>query len=332
LIINDTVILSFNINQGLNIFSFNVGNIGQGTGLHVLMTGEACPSKRKRKRSIAPPPLVARLSDQKRSAESCASLPLFSTGVTSTGAILAPGSEDTHYTVVTTLPAFIAPSVVVTNPTSLETPAWVNNTATSAWISVATGGSTVANIYSYVFLFNLTLDQANNAVIEGSVVAQDSVVVYINSHLLLAVLNVSSPTPWQQFRTFLFNGSSGFLNNGINQLRFDVGALGSPYPSGIQVQLSGYSCGAATPTIPNPGILLGFFIGFLATVVVFVSYCLLFGVYNDSLYDGNTYWQIISRAPQSPAGILLPIQRNVASVIAAAPAVVIRRGATKKRN
>ena len=104
---------------------------------------------------------------------------LYPTGVDDTGAVLAAGTADSHYSFSTTNnPNFVGtePAIAVN-----ANPAWVANTATATWVSVQASTVGVTNgIYTYSTTFQLPVGSLSLASITGQWTCDDSCVLLLN--------------------------------------------------------------------------------------------------------------------------------------------------------
>jgi len=101
---------------------------------------------------------------------------LFATGVSATGAAVAAGTVDLHYTLSSNDAAFPGPHAIAVAANL----AWTGNTATSSWISIQVSGAGAANaVYTYTTTFTLAANPAT-AMLNGSWAADDSVTLLLN--------------------------------------------------------------------------------------------------------------------------------------------------------
>ena len=169
---------------------------------------------------------------------SAAFIPVFGTGTTSTGALAAPGSVDSNYTLVSNAAGTGSSAFVGTNRPGT----WVGNTATSQWISPTanSGALLVGGVYDYRTTFSLAGLDAATASITGQVASDDSVVILLNGTA------VGSFSGFTSLAAFTIN--SGFVA-GLNTLDFVVtNTLALPTsPTGLQVNITSATANAVVP-------------------------------------------------------------------------------------
>jgi hypothetical protein len=196
-----------------------------------------------------------------------ATIDVFSTGVDGTGSVVAAGSVDAHYSLVS---GPVTGGTVV--PTSIPSPPWIANTATAQWIAPNydqsfnnpyAGGGNLPGLYVYETTFDLTGLDASTAVITGGYASDDGGEIWLNG----VNLGVSTGTPpYSALTAFTIN--SGFLA-GVNTLQFRVtntGLASDPWtgpqgqnPTGLYVSITSTY---ARP-IPEPNSLIFFGTGVL---------------------------------------------------------------------
>ncbi|MGH9815403.1 MAG: PEP-CTERM sorting domain-containing protein [Candidatus Acidiferrales bacterium] len=172
------------------------------------------------------------------------SIGVFGTGLTTTGALGAPGAVDPHYT-LTTNPAGGGTSAFVTTGSGFPFPPWVPNGPNSQWITPNTSQlNHPAGTYTYVTTFDLTGLIPGTAVLTGAWGTDNPGQMFLNGVL------VSTSSGFTSLTAFLI--SSGFLP-GVNTLTFVIENLpqATGNPSGLRVDISG----TASP-VPEPSTLL----------------------------------------------------------------------------
>ena len=176
---------------------------------------------------------------------SAAFIPVFSTGVTNTGALAAVGSTDAHYTITSSPLGVVAPVVGTNLP-----PTYVGNTTTSQWISPAAnvnGTSEPAGLYTYTTTFSLAGLVASTAQITAAVASDDAVTVFLNG------INEGTFIGFGSFQTFSL--TSGF-NTGQNTLTFQVN--NSFGPTALQANI------ISATAVPEPASILMVSLGGIA--------------------------------------------------------------------
>jgi hypothetical protein len=164
---------------------------------------------------------------------------VFGTGVDGGGNPLPGGSVDTHYALTG------GTSYVIGDPGSVG---WINNTATSAWISGSpdtfAGGGPFT--YTTTFMIGAGFNPAT-AQLSGVWAADDQAAMYLNGSLVAQTVNTFSG-PWSFFENF--SVTSGFVS-GLNTLSFSVpNNIETPNdgPTGLQVSISGTVAPAPEPS------------------------------------------------------------------------------------
>ena len=193
---------------------------------------------------------------------------LFSTGADSTGAPLADGSIDSHYTLTSNDPNFPGPNAIVVEPGAT----WTGNTATSKWISVqASTQAATGAVYTYTTTFNLPVG-ANlaTATITGMWAANDSVTLLLNGTQV-----ASAPAPASGAVSNFSIPAGGPFVAGANTLQFAVtNATGST--TGLQVVMLTGTVALTPPPPPVLGITIsnsapGFVLGGTGTYAITVT-------------------------------------------------------------
>lgn len=190
---------------------------------------------------------------------------LFNTGVDSTGAVLAPGTTDPHYSLIASDDhSFPGPAAPVTD---LPLPAsWIANSSTSQWISpnpvqsLDTGApSDTAGTFIYDLPFDLTGLNPKMASIAGFWAVDDIGLIFLNGVYVAGTTNLSGSGVLTGFSVPI--GSN--FTSGVNHLDFVVvnSAAGS---TGLRVEgLSGNS-----PPIPEPATIVLAGVGFVGLVAL----------------------------------------------------------------
>lgn len=153
-------------------------------------------------------------------------VPIYNTGVDSTGAVLSSGS-DPHYTVTygTAVPS--SSTLGTTDPTAsaatiASNGAWVSS-PTSNWIGNGDPGA-ASGYYTFTTTFDLTGYDPLSAILSGSLAADDSAFIYLNGHNVGSTLVPNSGggvtnNGYASFTPFTVNGLSLFFTSGTNVLQ-----------------------------------------------------------------------------------------------------------------
>ncbi len=177
---------------------------------------------------------------------------LFNTGVDASKAVLADGTPDPHYLLVDVPAGSPATALKM-----IAHPAWVPNSATSAWIGPYVNPATTAHggIYKYSYQLDLTGYDPASVVITGRWSSDNQSAMFVNISLNNTPVSSIPDYAFQYWWTFTLN--SGFVS-GLNSLEFhvvnqDVGPGGIPgqntgNPTGLRVE---FLEGNALP-IPEP--------------------------------------------------------------------------------
>jgi len=172
---------------------------------------------------------------------SAAFIPVYSTGVTDSGALAAPGGADSHYS-ITSAPTGASTPVVGSSLPSV----WTPNTSSSQWIGVQANLNThnPTGSYDYRTTFSLAGLNAATASIMGSIAADDYVTVLINGA-------ATSYVNYGGFQAFTpFSITSGFVA-GSNTIDFIVtnapNVSPDGTPAGLQVNITSATANAIVP-------------------------------------------------------------------------------------
>ena len=176
---------------------------------------------------------------------------LYNTGVDSTGAVLANGVDDPHYTVTAPSSADVA---VVGNIS------WgsLGNDGLSQWDSPYVGSATgsqdqSAGVYKYQTTFNIS-GPFTSASITGQFATDNELYdIILNGHSLgIQQLNAVG---FNSFTSFSIATSADFVS-GVNTLEFDVN--NDSGPTGFRVEMTGNAISApgVPDTTPTGGLLL----------------------------------------------------------------------------
>jgi len=196
-----------------------------------------------------------------------ASIPLFNTGLSTTGTLLAGGSVDPHYTlVVSGDPAYPGPNAIVANP--IAAGYWMANGPNSQWIapranqaypSPGSGNEPFTSgpnrTYSYQTTFDLTgLNFLTASISGGWAVDNGGVDILING-----VSTGQTSGGYSSLTPFTIN--SGFVG-GLNTLTFVTTnwCCDTSNPTGLRVELVGSAEGLSRGgVVPEPAslVLLG---------------------------------------------------------------------------
>lgn len=202
---------------------------------------------------------------------SAGTITVFSTGVDASGKPLPGGSLDPHYTIDAAAAAAGGSGPWVINNATAESVFWVDDTATSSWISSKQDTHEAPNT-TYSTTFSLAGLDPHSAVLTGRLAADDATTVYLNG--VEVFYDPPAPQPWLTLVPFTI--SSNF-DAGLNTLEFvtpnDI--ANSPNldgPGGLQVDISGTaSASSHTPgVVPVPAAFVVWSIVF-GTMGVFMT-------------------------------------------------------------
>jgi alpha-tubulin suppressor-like RCC1 family protein len=170
-------------------------------------------------------------------AQAQVAVPVFNTGVDANGALLAGGSVDPHYTLLSSAdPAYPGPNAIVAS--TIAEGYWMPNGPGSKWIAPQAdqayppGVCNTSGGYTYRTTFDLTGFVPSTVVITGGWAADNGgQMILING----AVVDGVGATGYTGLTSFTI--PSGPLVAGVNTLDFFVSDFGCP--SGVRVELSG---------------------------------------------------------------------------------------------
>ena len=174
---------------------------------------------------------------------------LYNTGVNNSHVVTTGNGADIHWA--------LAGGTAYTGGTNGSFPIgpWVNDNASSRWITPTTnaGDGTPVATYSFSTTFDLTGFRLSDASISGTFAADDSATIFLNG------VQIGSGGGYS-FLT-AFGATSGFVA-GVNTLRFDVLNSGAG-PTGLNVGVSGV---AFVPEPATWGLMIAGFgmVGFAA--------------------------------------------------------------------
>ena len=168
----------------------------------------------------------------------------FNTGVAADGSLLAPGTADSHYTLIQS-----ADPNGTTAISSVANPVWTTST-NAGWITPgAYGNNSVApGYYIYEATLDLTNYDATTAVLSGCVAADDWLGIFLNHDRDHPVFTATS------YNTESCFNLTGFVS-GINQIDFVVHNNGND-ASGLLVSDSSAYAQALPAQTPEPESLL----------------------------------------------------------------------------
>ena len=175
---------------------------------------------------------------------------LFSSGIGTNAAVLAPGALDPHYVLTASAYSAPPPPAILATVTANH-PAWVANDASSVWIGPVAQGTTSVppGRYSFRTTFDLTGFSPATALVNLQV-AVDNELTNVMFNGAVASLRYSN------FNAFSgsFPLTNGFVA-GTNTLDFIMSNItGSPSPAGLRVKATG----TATRFVPtNTPLALG---------------------------------------------------------------------------
>src|ERR1700690_3015044 len=169
-------------------------------------------------------------------------IPIFSTGVNSSGSLAAPGSVDPHWTVNGTT-AYVVPT-----PTDLG---WIGNPANAQWISADGGGFPDVGTFTYATTFDLTGFALSNFVIDVDLAVDDDAQVVLNGQNIVSDNLALNTAAWASFVPYTINSG---LVQGVNTLSVTTFNVGGP--GGLLFEAA---------AVPEPGtlgmLLIGAFAG-----------------------------------------------------------------------
>lgn len=175
---------------------------------------------------------------------------LYATGVDNAGVALAPGSADPHYTLVQSDdPAFVPPyaAPVMVDGYPIGSGVWVDNTASSKWISVQSGNSGTGGAGNFTFRTTFSLDEVDPTTAELALTwaADNAVSLKVNG----TVMTFASPD-YRATQSLTSTGPMGFVS-GSNNLDFVVNNGGGPL--GLLVQQLSVKANCTADTQCNAG-------------------------------------------------------------------------------
>lgn len=172
-------------------------------------------------------------------AQAAAITTLYSTGVDSTGALLAAGATDSHYSVTPGGGPFAIGSAGLAG-------SWVPNTASSQWISAAANTAAGGGPFTYSTTFDLAGFDASTAVIQFDIAADNMATIFLDG---VQVATHAFPG-WTNISTITL--TSGF-NAGLNTLSFVIPnnqVSANDGPTGLQVRI--VTATADALAVPEP--------------------------------------------------------------------------------
>ena len=174
-------------------------------------------------------------------------IPVFGTGLSSSGQLLSGGTADSHYSIVSAPSPDTAGQAMTTTESGITT--WVAEGPNSEWISPHTNEGTTsgepAGSYTYQTTFNLTGFNPSTTVLTGEFAAAYSLgMIMLNGENTGIVSDGQSDSA--TFRSFSI--SSGFVG-GVNTLDFVIGNQTQGAPSGLHVDLTGTAQDLTTTTL-----------------------------------------------------------------------------------
>jgi hypothetical protein len=195
---------------------------------------------------------------------------LYNTGVNASGIVLADGTVDSHYALVS------SPGVPSGSPAARSTGypligqpfngPWAAPTATSAWIGPnATNFYGVSGTYVYETSFNLTGLNTSTAVINGQWASDNTAAIFLNG----SATGITRNDP-DNFAFSNFSIANTSLLAGSNTLRFVVqnGPQGADAnnPTGLRVEFLTRTADSNSTAVPEPSDLVGTAIAFGSVV------------------------------------------------------------------
>lgn len=179
-----------------------------------------------------------------------ASIPgLSNTGVNNDGTLAAPGSVDTHWSLILSPdPAAPGPSAFIASPLTTK---WSSNGPKSQWISPAADSTKQRKKGSYKWrvTFNLSGFNPASALIKGSWVSDDKTTTVLLNGIVTGITGPANFSKQPSAGT-AFSFNTGFVA-GVNTLDFIVSNSGGG-PTGIRVEVTGVASSGGV--FPVPGL------------------------------------------------------------------------------
>jgi len=165
-----------------------------------------------------------------------APIAVYGTGVATAGVLLADGSVDGHYRLVSSPDAsFPGPNAIVVNSNVYPIPPWLPDGPNSKWIAPQ-ASQTVGNapgVYTYRTTFDLTGFNPATAVLTGQWGSDNSAVMKLNG----TVVSTTVSAGFVSWTAFTIN--TGFVA-GVNTIDFVVtNKGGDANPTGLRVDIGG---------------------------------------------------------------------------------------------
>src|SRR5450759_4762412 len=173
-------------------------------------------------------------------------IPVFNTGVASTGVLLADGAVDSHYKLVASSdPNFAGPNAVTVYSNAFPIPPWTANGPNSKWIGprADAGVGNSPGTYTYRTTFDLTGLNVVTARLAGQWASDNEGVMKLNGNTV-STSSEASFTGWVPFTI-----NTGFVA-GINTLDLVV-TIGPPdaNPTRLRVEIAGTATALSAPAV-----------------------------------------------------------------------------------
>ncbi len=176
-------------------------------------------------------------------------IPVFGTGLNSSGALLSVGATDPNYT-ITSSPCGATSAITEAPFGGVYAP----NTSTSQWITSPCQDD--AGVFVYQTTFSLAGLNSSTAQLSGSWTSDNESTIYLNG---VSTGNAIGSDSFGSLTSFTI--TSGFVS-GLNTLDIDV--TNDYYsPSGLQLEMTGTASPSSVSPVPEPSMLLLFGTGLL---------------------------------------------------------------------
>jgi hypothetical protein len=199
---------------------------------------------------------------------------LFNTGVDASGAALAQGSADSHYSFLTSPAGTATPDSAQTQVGGFPIPPWMADDSLSSWIGPnAPHAFGPIGVYDYQTTFDLTGLDATTVVLTGQwATDDDGLTIRVNGANTAFSIPSNNGASFEAWSQFSIDDSTGLFHSGSNTLDFIV-QNNDPHdlvnyptgdnPTGLRVEFASAHALAGTTNVasaPEPGTysLFGF--------------------------------------------------------------------------